>query len=255
LDDVIDDYFVTSKQYQINWLEAEKVFRFEVVVNYNKNGITLTDSVIISINANPRDVKTIAEVIHSAPNATYCLRGTVVLVGDLNESWYYLKDDTGIIMVDVAGTYHGLSRFNVGDELILYGTYSNQDPSFPRISSTYDAVVRSSNNLVFVTPLEMSIDDIWNLDYLDPNIYGQYLAVSGTIQKRGDYYDPYYVLVKGDKEIRFKTVYNPTINPVGVLYQNIGNSLTVAGYLHSFEFDEETCTWIMTFDGTCHLNV
>lgn len=245
----MEDFFNIDRGYEIKWVDQTTIFVFDIEVTYSKDDIIVSKLMQISITVMSREILPIVEVIHSKTRDGYCVKGVVEYVSGTGYGWYYLRDESGIILVDVYMEHHGILGFDVGDELLVYGWYYND--LYPTLNAQ-DVIRLSTNNEVINNPINMTPEEIWALDYFDLNSYAQSVSVTGILQSRGSY-EPYYVLVDGSYEIRLELVYTeemPYPKPEKKLNDFLGKEVTVSGYIYNFDYVYDIRKWFITFNGT-----
>jgi uncharacterized repeat protein (TIGR02543 family) len=218
------------------------------------DGVTyesVVGTVSFTVTVKPIGDSTIYDVLYGGEGKYYLTKGIVQYI----YPYYFMiiKDETGLIYVELPGESAGFGVFEEGDEVEVLGmrAHYEYEDYVPVISHVVDMRVISSDHVVDKTSIQMTVEDILALDYLDPGIFNQYIRFTGTVVFSGNYWYPSYDLREdgytnqtydlqlwGDTYDAFNTEMNPLV----------GQKITAYGYLIGFEYIYQAFDWIMHVD-------
>lgn len=238
----------------IKWLEEVVKILYNVTITYQDDGMEpISLSTTVELTLKPRDILTLSEVYRRPYGGDYvAMKGIIQEVQNGYDGWFVLKDETGLIFVNIYNTYFDGVDFEVGDEVIVYGYY-RYDSSYaaPQIDFSDEIVILSRGNEVSKpAPITLSIEEVFALDYLDPYITGMYIATTGTVVRTGSsWYGYTYYLEAGNRRIMLMPLVNDTVDGETLLIQNIGQTITISGYLYGLSSSYSYNNWYMSFSG------
>lgn len=208
--------------------------------------VTLSDTVTLTIYINPLELSTVREVLFGNLEQCYKTKGVIQF---LYEDYYMIiKDSTGLLYVEIPNDISESLTLAVGDEVEVLGergTWMNMD-YVPVMDYAFDIKVLSTGNQVVQTPITMTIDDILNIDYLDPDAYNQYIRITGIVIFSGNTgYPSYDLRADGytdntyDLQLWGNTYdsFNTQMDPL------VGQWIEVEGYLVGFEYIYQAFDW------------
>lgn len=231
----------------VNWLTEPVTIDYNVTITYEGEAAEpVEDTIVVTVVLLPSEILSIKELRYQQTN-TYCtIKGIVQEVSQYN--WMIIKDETGTVFVDADGDFYDGVNFEVGDEVIVYGRYEYYpgNPK-PNIDQSYQILIVSRGNPVTTPePVELSVQEVFVLDYLDPDLTGTYITVTGSIVQR---WSTYY-LTDGDDEIEIMPVVNGDVNANVILSQlAYGDEVAISGYLFGLYSCYNRTYWSMSFAG------
>jgi len=225
------------------WVEFSQQVIVSATITYDDGVSYATTDVQITFVLEPVEISSIIDVLRGLEGERYFIQG-IVQQFDYNWNWWvYVKDDTGIILVELY--QDGLE---VGDEVIIYGTYGyyNYDTT-PALTSRPEIIeVVSKGNHVSSVSKIMTFEEIEKLDYMYPEVNGQLITVSGVV-RRINYYD--YVLDNNGLELNIMYTWTDDYNGKTVLDSLLGQEIELTGYLFGLETIYSDSNWQVTFTG------
>lgn len=200
---------------------------------------TYSDTTTITIYINPIASSTIREVLFGNVGQYYKTKGIIQYVYE--DYYIIIKDETGLLYVEMPNDISSSLTLAVGDEVEVLGeraTFEMMD-YVPVMDYAIDIKVLSTGHAVTQTPITMTIDDILDIDYLDPDSFNQYISFTGTVIFSGNSWYPSYDLredgyLDDDYDLQLwgntDDAFNSTMNPL------VGQVVEVEGYLIGFEY-------------------
>ncbi|HBG33135.1 MAG TPA: hypothetical protein DDW82_05430 [Acholeplasmataceae bacterium] len=108
----------------------------------------------------------------------------------------------------------------------------------------------SSNHTVDRTPITMTVEDILNIDHLNPDSFNKYISFTGTVIFTGNTWYPSYDLREDGYTISeydlqmWADTYQPYLDMMAPL---VGDKMTAEGYLIGFEYIYCEFDWILMY--------
>ncbi len=259
LKNTADSAFVFLEDYGfISQIDEEYRLVLDVFVGIYDYDLSdyLTTTTIITVTISPLPVSSVKDVLYGVIGDNYYFKGIIEFAySDYNE-WIILNDGVNRIYVDCYGclSYRDFV-YQTGDEIELIGmrsTYSNNG-YVPIVEDIAWLNVISSGHVITPTPVTMTIADILALDYTNPEVYGYYIEITGTIVFSGNPDYPSFDIhldeyVTDDYDLQLwdddYSTYDDRFYPL------LGQTVTVRGYLIGFEYIYSTFDWILYVDTT-----
>jgi uncharacterized repeat protein (TIGR02543 family) len=198
-----------------------------------------SDTVNITIYINPITSSTIREVLFGNVGQYYRTKGIIQYVYE--DYYIIIKDETGLLYVEIPDDTSLSMSLAVGDEVEVLGeraTFEMMD-YVPVMDYAIDVKILSTGHAVTQTPITVSIDDILEIDYLDPDSFNQYISFTGTVIFSGNTWYPSFDLREDgymdntyDLQLWGNTYdeFNTDMGP------RVGDVIRVEGYLIGFEY-------------------
>lgn len=224
-------YDVGSGIQGIIWLEEPVTVSFNVTITLEEYDMEpISKTITLDMSLNPREVITIEEMLRRGPGKSYTVKGIVYEVNQEFGDWIIIKDETGMLKVNVYGTYYDGCLFEVGNEVVVYGYYSYRDyEATPNISYASEIAILSwDNEITHPSATVYSIEEIFALDYLDLSIGGTYVTTTGYLIKSGN---NYYLYNEKGQEIELLWAYDKNFDASATLYDYVGYEVQITGYL------------------------
>ena len=212
---------------------------------------TYTDSYIFEVTILPMEMETIREVLWGTLYEYHLTTGVVQYIHD--DYFMIVKDSTGSIYVEL---YDCLDRFGFmpaeGDLVKFAGdkyTYENEH-FIPIMGDVFYMELVSSNHTVDRTPITMTVEDILNIDHLNPDSFNKYISFTGTVIFTGNTWYPSYDLREDGYTISeydlqmWADTYQPYLDMMAPL---VGDKMTAEGYLIGFEYIYCEFDWILMY--------
>lgn len=237
---IIDQYGYWKFTYQPETI----TILFQITATHNYNTYVPSMTTVIEIIVEPLPILPINELHRQISSEFYLIKGVVQEV--IENEWILIRDETGLIFVE---SYGYNTTFSIGDEVLVYGSYSydSYEP-MPIIDYSSEIVVLSHGNPVSTpTPVEMSIEEVRKMNYLDPTTAYQYITIEGELSLSG--YN-YYTLVDGDYKIELVL----SSESKDILYDLYGmGRIKLTGYIMGPNYVNSNSDWSMIFCGTYEL--
>jgi hypothetical protein len=214
---------------------------------YNEFYEPLTESITFTITIEPKEEITVRETLFGVIGEYYKTRGIIQYL--FPEYFMIIKDETGLIYVELPGNeYLPINDMEVGSEVLVLGmrAHYEYEDYVPVINQVKDIMVTSSGHTINPMVVPMGVNDIINLDYLDPDTFNQYIVFEGTVIFSGNFWYPSYDIREegyldetydlqmwGDDE----TSFNATMNGL------VGQKIRVYGYLIGYEYVYQAFDW------------
>ena len=190
-------------------MHTKDVGKATVTITARHNGKQSSKTIEITVNEEKQfDTITIAEAIASADNTEVTVKG-VVVSSLVNQTGFYISDETGIISVTCSSEL--LNEITIGNEIVIKGIRIHKKKT-PTHNSTGQSVISDANLLAnyygtheydtskFVT--DKTISDLYNLkvttDY-STTVY----VVTGVIKYYKDTYSSGYNIYSADGTVYF----------------------------------------------------
>ena len=122
---------------------------------------------------------TVEEFLELPDGSEATVKGYVYLFND--GSYIVSENGAAVLAYKYKGSAHG-------DLVIISGEkdYYNGCPQFASTATLVETI--STGNVIPLTPIPMTIEQIVTSDYPDANLFGMYLEVTGTVVPDGNYY-------------------------------------------------------------------
>lgn len=216
-------FYYDNYGFYIKWLTEPVTVSYNVTITYEDYEMDpITTSIRVDIILKPREIITIEDLHRAKQNEYYTVKGIVQEVQQDNSGWIIIKDETGMFKIDTSGTYYDNLPFEVGDEVVAYGSYVYRSfQANPYFEYTSEIVILSRDNPVTIPPATTyTIEEIFALDYFDLSLVGTYITTTGTLKRVGS---NYYLYV-GSREIEL-------LYATDILYQYVDSEVQISGYL------------------------
>ncbi|HRY78324.1 MAG TPA: hypothetical protein P5154_06140, partial [Candidatus Izemoplasmatales bacterium] len=209
-----------------------------------------TFSITFTLHLQPAPMVTVREALWGITGQYYIVEGVVEYFFD--DWWIILSDETGTIYIDANSysSYFG-HTIAVGDTIRILGMrrgYENED-YVPILDSVADLEVLSHGAAPTRTPVTMTVEEMMALDYLCPDVYNQYVSITGTVIFSGNISYPSFDIREAgmpsdatyDIQIWSNTYYdfNDVMDPL------VGSVIRVEGYLIGFQYIYAPFDWIV----------
>ena len=242
----------------VTWISEPKTITYQVTITYDDGEMDpIIATTIVEIILKPRNIITIQELLHQPTNEYYVIKGIIQEVNQEDDGWLLLKDETGMIIVQTYGEYFDGLSFEIGDEVIIYGSFRyDRSHTKPMIDFAKEVIILSRGNPVSTpSPTVLSVEEVFALDYLDPSIVGMYITTTGEIVRKGySWYGYTYYIVDGENEIQIMSVITETDNYENLLDDLLGKGrISISGYLHGLSSSYNHSDWYMTFSGIYYI--
>ena len=214
--------------------------------------INYQDTYTIEVTIHPTPTSTIHEALWGKIDGIYQIKGTIINI--FEDEFILVSDGTDTIYID---TYYVSDYFGVdlalNDTVIItavrdFYEYGGYIPILTNILSIVEVTPEIVNTPAVV---EMTLDDILNLNYLLPSTFNQRISYTGTLIKVGTYYYSYYLRFEGQNDDTYDLMLKPNMDNVAfdnLFYPYIGEEMTVTGYLGGFEYMYEPFDWFLIYE-------
>lgn len=166
----------------------------------------------------PIQAMTVTEAIAAADESSVTIGGAIVAA--LSTKGFIITDGTSNVYVYL----NAAPTVAIGDEVTLSATLDADYYGLPEIKSVSSCKVTSSGNTVpYTTLVELDKD---NIDDYDCTTAADYIAVTGTLEKSGSYYN---VRPEGSSRYARTDYLISSINPSDY----VGKKVTMKGYFNT----------------------
>lgn len=223
----------------------------------NQDGMT-TDTVTLSLVIHPRTDTSIHDILWGSDDV-YQTTGIVVAVVQDGSFYDYMIIDNGFDRILVYldhmdyGTFGSVHDVAIGDEVRVIASRGSfdYDGLVPALMTPSVITTLSTGNTVVNTAVEMTFDDILALDYLNPEVYYQYIVITDRVISAGNYYYPAYALAD-DNYPGYEyelMLYGPDYATFNTLMATLdGETLSVTGYLIGMPSVYSAFGWEMIYE-------
>ncbi len=232
---------------QVNIINEARTITFIITATKFTDGQdNLTRTFEVEVTISPIETTDVKEVVLGKNNKKYMIEGIVTACYPGN--WMYVEDETGIIYVRIYTDSDDYgNEIKIGDKVLALG-YRQYDQITPILSSINVKVLSSNNSFTKVaTPI--TVEDLINIDYLNPLIYGKYISVTGTLVKTGNYYYPNYEVHQDGYNTPFIfDLQESNEDYKAMINEYVGDVVTVEGYLNEFWSYYATFPWYIIYN-------
>ena len=166
----------------------------------------------------PIEAMTVTEALAAEDGSSVTIAGAVVAA--LSTKGFIITDGTSNVYVYL----NAAPEVAIGDEVTLSATLDADYYGLPEIKSVASCKVTSSGNTVpYTTLVELDKD---NIDGYDCTVAADYIAVTGTLEKSGNYYN---VRPEGSARYARTDYLVSSIDPSGY----VGKTVTMKGYFNT----------------------
>lgn len=253
LSDPSDEAFINTSTGLISIITEPRTLSLIVYAEYLDEftpEITSKTTELI-IDLSPIELSSIKDVLYGELGELYYFKGIIEFAYTNHDYWMILNDGVNRIYVDCddCEEYKGIT-FEIGDEVEIMGirgTYWN-NYYVPIIEDVRWLNVISSENTLTLTPTSMTVSDILAIDYTHPDVYSQYIEITGTILFSGNFSYPSYDLHEVGM---IDDVYDIQLwDDDDAFYDErfellIGQTVTIRGYLIGYGSIYSAFDWII----------
>ncbi len=212
-----------------------------------------TASADFTVHLEALETSTVREVLWGEAYKSYILEGVVEM--HYFDWWIILSDGSGRIYIDANGynSYYDIPEIANGDLIQILGRkdfYEGND-YVPVMDSVIDIKVISGGHAITNTATAMTVQEILDLDYLNPDTFNQYVIITGDVIRYGSSTYPGYEIHEAgtptDRSYNIQ-LYADTYMPFNdMMLAYVGDVVTVEGYLIGFEYIYDRFDWIVIY--------
>ena len=218
-------------------------------ITITKNAFSATYTYTTTLE--PLDYSTVSEIKEMDLYYEVYVKGLVVF---RDPDFLYIQDETGLLRVE---SYSDLNCYK-GDIVVLWGikflseSYNQRGMTY--LSNDRDEKqemvisILSRDNPVVIDQSELSLNQVVDLDPLEPNSYTQYVTLSGRLTDSVDHYG-YYELSMGLNSVLISALDDYTWYKMELLLDTHERSVdvTLDLFLNDYDFDYQH--WMLIYTG------
>ena len=250
VDPLSDAILIGDWRMQVMMVDSYQAVDVLATISYidPDTSVETTTTTTFTVYIEPLELSTVREVLFGRIGNYYITKGVIQYL--YPENFMIIKDESGLIFVELPMAYENPIVLEVGDEVQVLGMrrhYEFED-YVPVMGTAVDIEILSTDNAVTRTAINMNVDDILALDYLDMDTFNQYISFDGTVIFSGNQWYPsfdvredgytsneYDMQLWGDTYDPFNEMMNP----------KVGTDVIAYGYLIGFEYIYTEFDWIM----------